>query len=113
MTAPSCPRLEQELGTTRATTDTLRAQTHEFANQLHTISGLLQLQEYDEVVRFVDGVSRSRTTLYDEVTSRVDGPHGRRAAHREGQPGHRARRGAAPAARRPGWAGWTTPSPGT
>ena len=63
-----------ELGTTRATSDTLRAQTHEFANQLHTISGLLHLQEYDEVVRFVDGVSRSRTTLYDEVTSRVEDP---------------------------------------
>lgn len=66
--------LEQELGTTRATSETLRAQTHEFANQLHTISGLLHLQEYDEVVRFVDGVSLSRTTLYDEVTSRVDDP---------------------------------------
>ena len=63
--------LEQELGTTRATSDTLRAQTHEFANQLHTISGLLHLEEYDEVIRFVDGASASRTTLYDEVTSRV------------------------------------------
>ncbi|MGH3361949.1 MAG: ATP-binding protein [Nocardioides sp.] len=66
--------LEKELGTTRATTDTLRAQTHEFANQLHTISGLLQLQEYGEVVRFVDGVTTSRTMLYDEVTSRVQDP---------------------------------------
>lgn len=66
--------LERELGTTRATTDTLRAQTHEFANQLHTISGLIHLQEYDEVVRFVDGVSRSRTALYDEVTARVADP---------------------------------------
>ena len=66
--------LERELGTTRATTDTLRAQTHEFANQLHTISGLLHLQEYDEVVRFVDGVSESRTKLYDEVTARVSDP---------------------------------------
>lgn len=66
--------LEEQLGTTRATSDTLRAQTHEFANQLHTISGLLHLQEYDEVVRFVDGVSLSRTTLYDEVTSRVADP---------------------------------------
>ena len=64
--------LERELGTSRATSDTLRAQTHEFANQLHTISGLLQLEEYDEVVRFVDGVRLSRTSLYDEVTSRID-----------------------------------------
>jgi sensor histidine kinase regulating citrate/malate metabolism len=64
--------LERELGSSRATSDTLRAQTHEFANQLHTISGLLHLEEYDEVVRFVDGVRMSRTSLYDEVTSRVD-----------------------------------------
>jgi two-component system, CitB family, sensor kinase len=66
--------LEEELGTTRATTDTLRAQTHEFANQLHTISGLLQLQDYDEAIRFVDGVRVHRTTLQDDVTSRVDDP---------------------------------------
>jgi two-component system, CitB family, sensor kinase len=64
--------LERELGSSRATSDTLRAQTHEFANQLHTISGLLQLEEYDEVLRFVDGVRLSRSSLYDEVTSRVD-----------------------------------------
>jgi sensor histidine kinase regulating citrate/malate metabolism len=63
--------LEEELGTTRATTDTLRAQTHEFANQIHTISGLLELEEYDEVQRYVDGVRLSRTKLYDEVTARV------------------------------------------
>jgi sensor histidine kinase regulating citrate/malate metabolism len=63
--------LEREIGSSRATSNTLRAQTHEFANQLHTISGLLHLGEYDEVVRFVDGVRLSRTALYDEVTSRI------------------------------------------
>ena len=94
--------LERELGTSRATSDTLRAQTHEFANQLHTISGLLQLEEYDEVVRFVDGVRLSRTALYDEVTSRIDGRDGRGPADRQGQPGRRARRRAAAATRRPG-----------
>jgi two-component system, CitB family, sensor kinase len=66
--------LEKELGATRATTDTLRAQTHEFANQLHTISGLLQLEEYSEVQRYVDGVREHRTKVYDEVTSRVADP---------------------------------------
>lgn len=66
--------LEKELGATRTTTDTLRAQTHEFANQLHTISGLIQLEEYEEVIRFVDGVHRSRTRLYDDVTTRVGDP---------------------------------------
>lgn len=63
--------LESELGTTRTTTDTLRAQTHEFANQLHTISGLLQLGEYDEAMGFVDGVSFSRTQLVDDVTQGI------------------------------------------
>jgi len=63
--------LERELGSSRATSNTLRAQTHEFANQLHTISGLLHLEEYDEVVRYVDGVRMSRTALNDEVTSRI------------------------------------------
>ncbi|MHA7155604.1 sensor histidine kinase [Arthrobacter sp. TMN-50] len=66
--------LEAELGATRTTTDTLRAQTHEFANQLHTISGLIQLGEYDEVTRFVDGVSQSRTRLYDDVTTVIKDP---------------------------------------
>ena len=63
--------LEDELGTTRATTDTLRAQTHEFANQLHMISGLLELAEVEEAQQFVDGVRLTRTRPYDEVTARV------------------------------------------
>ena len=66
--------LEKELGRTRSTTDTLRAQTHEFANQLHTISGLIQLGEFDEVVSFVDGVSLSRNKLSDDITSRIHDP---------------------------------------
>ncbi|MDR7357341.1 sensor histidine kinase regulating citrate/malate metabolism [Paeniglutamicibacter sulfureus] len=66
--------LEKELGATRMTTETLRAQTHEFANQLHTISGLIQLEEYDEVLSYVDGVSFSRTRLLDDVTHRVADP---------------------------------------
>jgi sensor histidine kinase regulating citrate/malate metabolism len=63
--------LRRELGVVRTATDTLRAQTHEFANQLHVISGLVQLQEYDDVVRFIDNVSRGRAELNEDVTSRV------------------------------------------
>ena len=66
--------LERELGTTRTTTDTLRAQAHEFANQLHTISGLIQIGEYDAVVQFVNGTTLDRTRLNDEVTSRIEDP---------------------------------------
>lgn len=66
--------LRGELGLVRDATDTLRAQTHEFANQLHVISGLLQLQEYDEVVGFVEGITKGRAELDGEVTSRIEDP---------------------------------------
>ena len=66
--------LERELGSTRAISDTLRAQTHEFANRLHTISGLLTLEEYDEAIRFVQGVGRERAGLDGSVTSRIEDP---------------------------------------
>jgi sensor histidine kinase regulating citrate/malate metabolism len=66
--------LRRELGVVRHATDTLRAQTHEFANQLHVISGLVQLREYDEVVGFIDSVSRGRAELDEDVMSRVTDP---------------------------------------
>ncbi|KAE8765344.1 GHKL domain-containing protein [Georgenia thermotolerans] len=66
--------MERALDTSRRTTGTLRAQTHEFSNQLHTISGLLQLEQYDEAVRFVEGVSHHRENVYAQVTERVADP---------------------------------------
>ncbi len=67
-------RLQREIGAFRSTTQLLRAQTHEFANQLHTISGLIQLGEFDDVVRFVDAVSAHRQSLDLSVNSRVGDP---------------------------------------
>jgi two-component system CitB family sensor kinase len=66
--------LEKELGATRTATDTLRAQAHEFANQLHVISGLIQIGDYDSVVQFVNGATVDRTRLSDEVTARIHDP---------------------------------------
>ncbi|MFJ1540896.1 ATP-binding protein [Micromonospora chalcea] len=64
-------RLEQEIGSFRSTTESLRAQTHEFANQLHTISGLIQIGEHEEVVRYVEALSLHRASLDLAVTSRI------------------------------------------
>jgi sensor histidine kinase regulating citrate/malate metabolism len=77
--------LERELDVSRHATETLRAQAHEFSNRLHTISGLVQLGEYDEVVRFITNASQARERLTDEVTSRR-GSGARRPHHRQGQP---------------------------
>jgi two-component system, CitB family, sensor kinase len=66
--------LQRELDVTRTTTDSLRAQAHEFSNQLHTISGLIELEEYHEVVRYVSRLTRSQARLNDQVTSMIEDP---------------------------------------
>lgn len=63
--------LESEIGAFRGTTDLLRAQTHEFANQLHTISGLIQIGDYEEVVDYVSVLTKSRATIDLTVSRRV------------------------------------------
>jgi sensor histidine kinase regulating citrate/malate metabolism len=67
-------RLEREIGSFRSTSELLRAQAHEFANQLHVISGLIQIGEYDSVVQFVNGATVDRTRLNDEVSARIKDP---------------------------------------
>ncbi|WP_394160072.1 sensor histidine kinase [Galactobacter valiniphilus] len=63
--------LRDALDATTTTTDLLRAQTHEFANQLHTVAGLIQLGDDAEALRYVDAISRDRSHLVEAVTRRV------------------------------------------
>jgi two-component system CitB family sensor kinase len=67
-------QLQQELGITRQTTEALRAQAHEFANRLHTISGLLELGEHEEVLRYVKRLGSATQELTATVTSQVGDP---------------------------------------
>ena len=64
-------KVESELGAFRGTTDLLRAQAHEFGNQLHTISGLIEIGDYDEVVSFVDTLVEKRASLDLTIARRV------------------------------------------
>ncbi|MGL5817722.1 MAG: ATP-binding protein [Phycicoccus sp.] len=66
--------LEREIGSFRSTAHVLRAQAHEFANQLHTISGLIQIGEHDEVVKYVDALSERRDALDLTVSTLVHDP---------------------------------------
>jgi two-component system, CitB family, sensor kinase len=63
--------LQQELDINRGTTDALRAQAHEFTNRLHTIAGLIELGEHEEVRRFVSRVSDTREAWHAEVSERI------------------------------------------
>lgn len=64
-------RLEREIGSFRSSSELLRAQAHEFANQLHTISGLIQIGEQDEVVHYIRALSRHRHSLDVTLSRRV------------------------------------------
>jgi two-component system, CitB family, sensor kinase len=64
-------QLTAQLAGTRAVTDTLRAQAHEFSNKIHTIGGLLSLGAYDELASFLDQVGRSHSDLAAAVSSVV------------------------------------------
>ncbi|QEU77316.1 sensor histidine kinase [Streptomyces subrutilus] len=64
-------QLEREIGSFRSSAELLRAQAHEFANQLHTISGLIQIGRHDEVVRYVRALSRHRQSLDTTLATRV------------------------------------------
>ncbi|MGC9407840.1 sensor histidine kinase [Streptomyces sp. VNUA74] len=64
-------RLEREIGSFRSTSELLRAQAHEFANQLHTISGLIEIGEQDEVVRYIRALNQRRQSLDVTLSRRV------------------------------------------
>ncbi|MFC5285759.1 ATP-binding protein [Actinokineospora guangxiensis] len=63
--------LQNALDANRSTTDTLRAQAHEFSNRLHTIAGLIELGEYDELRHYVDRVSGTQRAWQGEVSARI------------------------------------------
>lgn len=64
-------RLQDQLDANRNITETLRAQAHEFTNRLHTIAGLIELGEYDEVRNYVDRVSATQDQWHAEVSGRI------------------------------------------
>lgn len=66
--------LQGQLSSNLSITDTLRAQTHEFDNRLHTISGLVQLGEYDEVANLVGTLTRHRAEVGEHVAKRLADP---------------------------------------
>jgi sensor histidine kinase regulating citrate/malate metabolism len=66
--------LQRELDLTRKTTDTLRAQAHEFSNRMHIVSGLIELGEYDDVRSYIQRVAADQTELTTSVTGRVSDP---------------------------------------
>jgi two-component system, CitB family, sensor kinase len=66
--------LKRSLDEVTGLADTLRAQSHEFANQLHTLVGLVELGHYAEAVEFVTGLSAARGELTDQLVEAIGEP---------------------------------------
>jgi two-component system CitB family sensor kinase len=64
--------LMEELTQSQKYTEALRAQTHEFNNLLYTISGLIQLQAYDEVVELIRKEAITHQDFINFIIKKVD-----------------------------------------
>jgi two-component system CitB family sensor kinase len=63
--------LKRQLDDAIGLTETLRAQSHEFANRLHTLVGLVELGRYDEAIQFVTEVSAARADLTERLQASI------------------------------------------
>ncbi len=64
----------EELTGMRLLMNEVRAQNHEFMNKLHTISGLIQLEEYQEAIDFISKSARSSQELVGTINSKIKEP---------------------------------------
>ena len=51
--------------------DSLRAQSHEFRNKLHTVSGLIQLEEYEDAIDYIDELTYKGKFIHDFITNSI------------------------------------------
>lgn len=64
-------KMAEELTGIRKMAWSLRAQNHEFMNKLHTISGLIQLEEYDEVIKFINVIVESKRSITAIISDKI------------------------------------------
>jgi two-component system CitB family sensor kinase len=66
--------LTRELDDVQSLADALRAQEHEFANRMNVISGLIELERYDDAVRFINRNSQLHQDLAAHLMDQVGDP---------------------------------------
>lgn len=64
-------RLTRELDGARTITAGLRAQSHEFANRVHTVAGMLELGAVDEARAFLAELSEAHTRASADICARI------------------------------------------
>lgn len=63
--------LMRELDSVTNLTNALRAQQHEYANRIHTISGLIELGRYDDAKEYLGEISGMDADLAEKLTDKI------------------------------------------
>ena len=66
--------LQRQLSAAQDNSDTLRSQVHEFQNRLHVISGMVELDERQELLDFIGSLSRGMDQRVETITDRIKDP---------------------------------------
>lgn len=64
----------EELTNMKQLTQALRAQNHEFMNKLHTISGLIQLESYEDALQYIEKISVTRQAVIGILNEKIKVP---------------------------------------
>ena len=67
-------QLAEELTGVQLYADTLRAQSHEFMNQLHVLLGMIKLEEYGQVKQFIAKLTAHQVYEVGAVTQHIKDP---------------------------------------
>ena len=67
-------KLMEDLAGTRYLVDSMRANNHDFTNQLHVIMGLIQMEMYDDAVSYIENISIVQRETISKIMSVVDEP---------------------------------------
>ena len=54
--------------------DSMRANNHDFTNKLHVILGLIQIQEYDKAVSYIQNISIIQRETISKIMKTIDNP---------------------------------------
>ncbi len=64
-------RMAEELTGVKRFVEALRSQNHGFMNRLHTISGLIQLREYDKAISLISKVSSEKQEITSFIINKI------------------------------------------
>ncbi len=64
-------KLSEQLVGVKTYADTLRAQSHEFSNRLHVISGMLQMEHYDDLKQYIHEIVELGSQESGDITSKI------------------------------------------